>query len=85
VVGEEKSVPDDELKRRANNQKAADQMVQVFGGEKRKRAFSAAQRNVVETKVLEAALEPAFAKAKESTSTAGHCLLCKFRSFKLHH
>ena len=70
-MGEEISYPDDEDEKRANVLKSVDQMVQVFGAEKQKRAYSAAKRNLIETGVLETALEPAFAQAKEKTATDG--------------
>lgn len=45
-------------------------MVKVFGSEKRKRAYSAAQKNIVETGVLETALEPAFSHAQANIEKA---------------
>lgn len=60
-IGEEIDVLDDQAERRV---KSTSQMVKVFGSEKRKRAYTAAQRNKVETGTLETALEPAFSHAE---------------------
>lgn len=77
-MGEEISYPEDEEEKRANALKSIDQMVQVFGAEKQKRAYSAAKRNLIETEVLETALEPAFAQAKERAATDGYFPLENF-------
>ena len=50
------------------------QMVSLFGSAKQKRAFSAAQKNKVESDILETALESAFSHAQaavEKTSLSG--------------
>ena len=78
-IGEEIDVLDDQAEKRV---KSTSQMVKVFGSEKRKRAYTAAQRNKVETETLEAALEPAFSHAEatiELTPSAGQ------RPFHHHH
>ncbi len=69
-VGAEISVPEEKMDRT----QTVNEMVKLFGSEKRKRAFSAAQRNQVESEVLETALEPAFSHAEaktEATPLAG--------------
>ena len=69
-MGEEISVPEE----KEDTKQTVNEMVKLFGSEKRKRAFSAAQRNQVESEVLETALEPAFTHAQakaESTPSAG--------------
>lgn len=73
-VGEEIAIPDDVEEKRASVQESVSQMVKVFGSEKRKRAYSAAQRNLMGTDVLETALEPAFSLAQaniEKTPSTG--------------
>lgn len=81
-VEEEISVPEDEEEKYVSIRKSVDQMVQVFGSEKRKRAYSAAQRNMVETGVLETALEPAFSLAQanieKTPSAAGYSAITDF-------
>lgn len=41
-----------------------DKMVNLFGSERQKRAFSASQRNRVDDELLEGVLEPAFSHAQ---------------------
>ena len=77
-VGEDQVIPEDQ----GITRKAANQMVKVFGSERRKRAFSAAQKNQLDTEVLETALEPAFSHVEastEKTSSAGLYLHVSFR------
>lgn len=59
-VGEEVGVTEE----KPDTLKSMDQTISLFGSERRKRAFSAAQRNRVESGVLETALEPAFSHAE---------------------
>lgn len=58
-IGEEITVPEEE-EREEKKYNARKSVVKTFGSEKRKRVYSAAQKNVVETDILETALEPAF-------------------------
>lgn len=72
-MGEDQLIPEDQ----GNTRRAANQMVKVFGSERRKRAYSAAQKNQLDTDVLETALEPAFSHVEaniEKTSSAGQYL-----------
>ena len=64
--------------KRVYTPKSLTQTVDLFGSEKQKRAFSAAQRNKVESGALEVALESAFSYAEagvEKVSPAGE-LFC---------
>ena len=59
-MGKEIAVPDE----KPDTAERVNEMVKLFGSEKRKRAFSAAQKNQVEGEVLKTALEPAFTHAE---------------------
>ena len=72
--------------------KSVDQMVNLFGSEKQKRAFSAAKRNVVEEGELDAALATAVSHVKKEVEDVVPGMLvtllrewfCQFHhSFKL--
>lgn len=65
-VGEEIDVPQEKV----DFQASVNQHVSLFGSERRKRAFSAAQKNKIESDVLESALEPAFSHAEASVEKA---------------
>ena len=59
-VGEEIAVSGDQ----PSTREALDQTVSFFGSERRKRALSTAQKNKLESGVLETALEPAISHAE---------------------
>lgn len=66
--------------------KSMDQMVSLFGSEKQKRAFSAAQKNKVQSDLLETALEPAFSHAQanvDKTPVSGECCGLRQKVFNL--
>ena len=57
--------------------KSVDQMVNLFGSEKQKRAFSAAKRNIVDEGELDAALATAVSHVKkEVEDVVSGILLC---------
>ena len=62
-IGEEISVPEE----KPDRAQTVNEMVKLFGSERRKRAFSAAQKNQLDSEVLETALEPAFSHHQTKT------------------
>lgn len=62
-VGEEISIPE----KKVDTSRSINQTVKLFGSERQKRAFSAAQKNRLESDVLKTALEPAFSHAQANS------------------
>ncbi len=50
---------------KVDTRQSLNQMVSLFGSERQKRAFSAAQKNRLESGILDSALETAFSHAQE--------------------
>lgn len=63
--------------------KSVDQMVNLFGSEKQKRAFSAAKRNVVDEGELDAALATAVSHVKKEVEDVVSGMLCYYYAFMM--